>query len=70
MSNGSTFFPVAGVEVRVEVGSNCSLELAMNECKDCNTHFMNSHIIERVAEVQWNDIESIDLKSIVSCINV
>ena len=70
MADGSTFYPIPGVEVRVEVGSNRSLDLSISECGECKTVFGNSGILDCVRGVSWGDIENVDLKSIVSSVNV
>ena len=71
MTDRSIFSPIAGVEVNVEVGSNRSFDkLGIQTCGDCQSVFLSSNILGSVENVSWSEIDTIDLKTTVSCINV
>lgn len=65
----SVFFPVQDVSVKVSVGewtSPMATKLS-SECGECLKCFRDSQIEDVVVAVSWRDIESFNLKSIVSC---
>ena len=69
MVDQSILCPNDGVEVKVEVGSNRSFNrLDLAECADCQVALASSGILSSLGNVEWGAIDSIDIKTIVSCI--
>ena len=58
MVDQSIFCPNDGVEVKVDLA----------ECADCQVALASSGILSSLGNVEWGAIDSIDIKTIVSCI--
>ena len=62
------FFPVKDVGVQVEVSGPAPNDLtSLAGCKACLKRLEESELLSCITAVSWRDIESFNLKSIVSC---
>ncbi len=68
LSSEQLCYPLRDVQVKVlitEMLQN-SIELS-GECRDCKKRFEDSDILGAERSVSWRDIDSFNLKAIVSC---
>ena len=66
--NKTVFFPVKDVGVQVYVSAPAPYDLtSLPGCKSCSQRLEESELLSSITAVSWRDIDSFNLKSIVSC---
>ena len=56
--DNTTFVPKLGLTITAKVVENCSNDIPVPHCEECDRLLMKSKIIEKIKDVKWNLLDT------------